>query len=167
MVLASVQKALWLARPVIVVVVLSIVAYFVIRPSMEEEQQGERIGQAMFRAIALLSADKIAKMDVYDNWYDGHLLTEIADKEALKEFVSGLQKAWLWVPNHPSFRREFYVVLRLEGGEQLEYQMGIHEKQIVYIYLVSRNDNRLSYYGRAQSDALYGWFAVHGLLGPS
>jgi hypothetical protein len=113
---------------------------------------------------ALVSADQIQATEVYDDRYQGRLEANVSGQDSFRRFVSAMHATESWSPHHPSFTKEFYVVVSLRGGERLEYLFGLMHEDVVYISFVRKRGNDLRFFGHARSRTLYEWLQQNRLL---
>jgi len=135
----------------------AIVAVVLYNSEMRSRQL-QKEGESRLEELDAALPEQAQSVKVYDR--DGEeLLTKATGETNLAAFVSAAKKMEDWTPNHPSFVREFYVVLCMENGQEYEFEVCFMQPSpsTVYLYGVRKEGNTTYYLYRKKSTALAEW----------
>ena len=115
-------------------------------------------GQQNLTDISRLSPDDVSHILIHDR-YGRQVLADVTNTEAQSAFLSAVSQMANWRPNHPSFRRQYHVVVNLTDGRQFEFSMCLKSPpdRTVYVYGVRTEGNTTYYLSRRKSDMLKPW----------
>ncbi len=124
----------------------------------EQHRQQVAEGQQNLADISRLSPDDVSHILIHDR-YGREVLADVTDTETQSAFLSAVSRMATWRPNHPSFKRQYHVVLRMTDGGKLEFSMCLKSPPdpTVYVYGVRTEGNTTYYLSRSKSDALKQW----------
>jgi hypothetical protein len=125
-------------------------------------------------AVRAIKSDNIATVTIHEavrkhlagDWQLHPLILEISDRASLKEFATAMNYLEDYIPNHPQYVRELYVVLLMKDGSKFEFKFCLMQPpdETVYIYLVRKSGRSTRYLAKAMSPYLYTWLREAGAL---
>jgi len=103
-----------------------------------------------------LQGTNITKIVISDN--NGSVLNSVSSPGALGAFAKAVNAVEPYSPNHPGYKKEFYVELYLVDGQKREFELHtMPSDQTIYVDFAQRYGSLTCYYGNCKSTALFDW----------
>ena len=82
---------------------------------------------------------------------------KLTDEEAVSAFARACADAGSYSPNHPSYDRQWYLLLSGESRMELELYLEPRSPDVVFGAFVEKSGSTTWYHGNFQSRALRSW----------